>query len=505
MSYTCVWCRSEKEDIDVESTDKVVIKHAEKTIDIGSGQAVYIGSLGQAEKEVKSSWMVYTGSGLVWTMDWSPHDEEDEASFLAIGCHAPGDEAHDLHTTYSGTHAIQIWKFSDACIDPEKNDTNMAPTKVMNLVHDGGPTWALCWCPSRGAKTRERIGLLAAVLGDGSIRIWSIPRNNGEPVSCRVEPVAFLGKDHVDGSIPCTLDWLPHAPHDLLLVGYRDGCVSIIQMMDCMEENVRVIQYFPAEVLALTSVKWFPKQRDACSVNGLERHVFVTSGQEGVINIWDSRLEYSPRVTVRSNTAYTIQDMCWTTAPLGITMAMEDGTIRGYLMDAAAVKNQLPGGRPTLLIAYRGKLPGAMCTVDASVPSTFSGRACQTIAYAGEDGIVGIQGNPKYPYVSRKRKGLDIPLAGLWAEGDGQFKLLSSEELMLWEKQGGLFHGPAEDRKKALHKTHGKLTDISQAIYSLKWSHRPETCDEKTHGQWLAYGNVQGIVHCLWIPSYHST
>ncbi len=477
------------------------MESGDKTIEIPGGHVEHIGSLGASEKEIKSSWMIHSGCGMVWTMDWSPHDEEDKVSFLAVGCHPRGNGVHDLNATYSGTNVIQIWNFPDTCIHPENTkDPGTAPRIVMNLVHQGGPTWSLCWCPSPKARTRERMGLLAGVLGDGSICIWSIPTVFDEGTSCCLRPVAYLGKDHVDGSIPCTVDWLPHEPHDLLLIGYRDGCVSILKLVDDEHDNMQAIQYFPAEVLALKSAKWFPKQDDGCCVNGIERHVFVTSGYEGGINIWDSRFEYSPRVSVGSNTAFTVNDICWTSSPMGIIGAMEDGSIRAYLMDATAVKNQLSSGRPVSVIGYRGKLPGGMCALGSSVPSKLTRKGLQTIAYGGEDGVIGILGNPNYPYVSRKRKSIDIPLVGLWGKDDGRFKLVGTQQLQDWQPNGGLYHGASEDRKKVLKDTKGKLTNISQAIYSIAWSHRPTETD-KTHGQWLAYGNVHGIIHCLWVPS----
>lgn len=455
--------------------------------------------------------MINTGPEIAWTMDWCPDDEDMDSaeSFLAVGCHPRGHQTHEVTKTSGGSNAIQIWRFPDACIHGSVGKGGKkSPTLAMKLWHDGGPTWSLCWCPaSQGVRTRERMGLLAGVLGDGRICIWSIPSTDvGGTASTRekiktYQPVAYVGKGHVDGSIPCTVDWLPHAPYDLLLVGYRDGCVSIIKMFDRLEKNMEVIQYFPAEVLSLTSAKWFPKQADGCSVHGIERHMFVTSGHESGIHIWDSRFEYSPRVSVRSNTAFTIQDMCWTTRPLGIVVAMEDGTIREYLMDAGAIRNQIQSGKPTSLITFRGTLPGGMWSVDSSVSSILTNDTSQTIAYGGEDGVIGIVGNPNYPYVARKRKGKDIPLVGLWSEGDGMFRLLDNKELMAWQNQGGLYQGGSEDRKKILKETQGPLTDVSQTIYTVRWSRRRPTTTKKTHGQWLAYGNAHGLIHCLWIPS----
>lgn len=515
-TYLHCFYSNPRECDDLANKEAVLVEGPRGTLEVGACKAVCVGGLSHGQGSVEttlSSWILNTGLGVVWSMDWAPYDEENNVSFLAVGCHPQTQLTHNLNAIYSGRNAIQIWKFPDSCVHAaKKKNAAAAPRLAMNLLHDGGPTWCLSWCPTRvAAETGEKVGLLAAVLGDGRVCIWDVPLgiecdNTSGPSTFHVEPVASIGMKDVDGSIPCTVDWLPHSPHDLLLVGYRDGCVSIIRLLydvaksDGKEKLMEVVQYFPAEVLSLTSAKWFPMLGDACDVHGIERHTFVTSGHESAINVWDSRFEYSPRVSVRSNTPFTIQDMCWTTHPLGIMVGMEDGTLRGYLMDSVEIKRQIHSGRPTSLITYRGNLPGSMWSIEASVPSILTGKGCQTIAYGGEDGVIGILGNTSYPYVSKKRKEKDIPLVGLWSEGQGKFRLLSKNDLLAWQQQGGLYQGSLQDRKKVLKETRGVMTDVLQTIYSIKWSKRP-TRSEKVHGQWLAYGNACGIIHCLWIPS----
>lgn len=454
---------------------------------------------------VESSFVVNTGEGLAWTMDWSPVNERDGSSLLAVGCHPPGssDSLHELTELCTRKDAvIQIWKVSGA-----GRESDVEP--LVNLVHEGGVTWSVCWCPSRRS-FNGRLGLLAAVLGDGTVCIWDVPElsppgSDGQPhLTCRAKPVAEVGPCAVDGSIPCTVDWLPHAPHDMLLVGYRDGCVSIVQLTDCTEPGSRmdVKQYFPAEALTLTAARWFPAELHEGHEdvdNGAERRTFVTCGHESSINIWDTRAEFAPKLSVKTACAYSIQDIAFSKEPLGISVAMEDGTVRGLLLGAADISAQLKSGRPLSLLQFKGLLRGGLWAIDASVPSELSKPGQQSIAFAGEDGIVGVMGNASYPYVAKKRKDHDTPLLRLEVSGDSEstFKLSSGEKV----PPGTLYSG--SDPKKASDSTAPGLVkdaipNAAHTIYCLRWS---KPCGSAARGQWLAYGNASGIIHVVWVKA----
>ncbi|WPT13494.1 hypothetical protein PSENEW3_00001334 [Picochlorum sp. SENEW3] len=498
------------EDIDhhadgEEDTIKTVRVGPSSTVELEPLASVHGGMI-TCKKNKVPSYLMDCG-GMVWTMDWSPYDEE--MTCLAVGCHPRGQHVHEFGRAYHGEASIQVWRVKDESI----KNTRTAPEVEMAIMHEGGVTWSVCWCPAVESMVDGRIGLLAAVLGDGRVCVWDVPKNTriGEecaPSMYAVDPIAEVPAGHVDGSLPCTVDWLPHAPYDLLLVGYQDGCVSIIKIIDeqeggMKEVSMKVIQYFPSDVLPLSAALWFPscsntasRHRDAaCEGEGIERYAFATVGDESVLNIWDSRHEYHPRVSVKTGTSFTIQDMCWTCHPLGIMMALEDGTVRGFLMEPEAMKRQLKSGRPISLITWRGNLPGAMWAIDASEPSVLTSEKNETIAYAGEDGVVGIMHDSKYIYASKRRQDTPhMPLVGLWCEGKNSFCIKSTRDLMEWKPFGGLSSGRAGDRKEAMKQTMGEMTDIAQAILCLKFSKRPAGCSQ-AKGQWLAYGNAAGLVH----------
>ena len=456
---------------------------------------------GPKDCTVESSFVVNTGEGLVWTMDWSPVNDKADSSLLAVGCHPPGssDSLHELTELCTKKDAvIQVWNV--------KGSGEMATVEpLVNVLHGGGATWSVCWCPSPQA-AEGRLGLLAAVLGDGSVCIWEIPDLVGQDgkkaggLTCRAKPVAQLPPGHVNGSIPCTLDWLPQAPHDLLLVGYRDGCVSIVQLADGKSPNERMLvkQYFPAEVLTLTAARWFPAHpsgvKSADGGDGAsDRRMFVTCGHESVINVWDARLEYTPRLSVKTMCAYTIHDMAFTTSPLGIALALEDSSIRGMLMGADAIEPQLKSGKPLSMITFRGTLLGSLWAIDTGPPSNLSSESQQSVAYAGEDGIIGIMANASYPYLAKKRKAADKALLRLVVVGDSEskFKLSSGDKI----PPGTLYADKSKSSKERADKDN--IPNAAHTIYSLRWS--KESPSRQGQGRWLAYGNASGIVHVVWV------
>jgi len=225
----------------------------------------------------------------------------------------------------------------------------------------------------------------------------------------------------------------------------------------------------------------------------------ITYHVSNVRNTYCRRDEYSPRVNLRTITTLTILDMCWTHNPLGIMAAVEDGSIRGSLLDSLAIKSQIKSGRPINNILWRGTLPGAMWAVDATGPTSLSDdKTSDTIAYGGEDGVIGIM-TAGYQWVSKKRKGAHTPLIGIWVDGN-KAHIKSSTNLKRWSRNGGLFDGPALDRKSVMKNTNGELSDIRQTIHSIKWSGPPSaSVKAQAKGQWLAYGNEFGLIHCIWI------
>eukprot|EP01132_Coremiostelium_polycephalum_P003920 gene3920-4895_t len=127
----------------------------------------------------KTEFIFYCG-GYISAMDWCPIPETIEATgqsqYLAVATHRTILSTHFKRSIYRNKNIIQIWEF------PEMTTSSTKPPKLaFAIAHEGDTVWDLKWLPRGGfiqnKETGEniRLGILAAVLGDGSIKVWSIP------------------------------------------------------------------------------------------------------------------------------------------------------------------------------------------------------------------------------------------------------------------------------------------------------------------------------------------
>lgn len=171
----------------------------------------------------------------------------------------------------------------------------------------------------------RRLGLLAAALGDGSMRVWAVPHPQTvardqqqaggavHPVLLTVPPVAAITSAQLGGSMPCLVDWLPAAPHDLLLVGCWDGSVALLKLTPGQQPQppaasgsggasssgggmgsrgmfgLQLLSHFNADLLPLRALRWMPPAACRSATDMLHRHVFLTGGHEGTLRVWDIR------------------------------------------------------------------------------------------------------------------------------------------------------------------------------------------------------------------------
>ncbi len=93
-------------------------------------------------------------------------------------------------------------------------------------------------------------GLLAAVLGDGSLCVYPVPcpahlQHLGQaapsgsaapavdaPLALRLQPVASLAASALSGSLARCCDWHPVAPHAQIVVGCWDGTAAVCQLRE---------------------------------------------------------------------------------------------------------------------------------------------------------------------------------------------------------------------------------------------------------------------------------
>jgi len=498
---------------------------------------------------------MYTG-GSIWALEWCPHHAithppHSSASpspsktktlktrYIAIGCHPITAPRNPVGAIIKGPGIIQLWQVVVKSIhnDVDEEEDVPLPSFAYGINHNGGLVWDLSWCPvysnnnnnssnssNNNKETGLRLGLLAAALGDGGVRIWSVPIPEAVPTSIipdqhrivNLPVVASIHADHLDGSTPNLVDWLPHSPHDLLLVGCWDGSVAICRLEpgvagssgdkygdgdDDMEidgtpsnsgsgssrrtkraiygsepRGMKLLAKFSAECIPLRALKWAPPS--ACQGNdiaGVGRHCFLTAGHEGIVKIWDARNQYEPQYQQYMST-FTLMEAAWSNNPLGIVLGEESGFVKGIPLDpkTAIDANRKSSSRILKSTMYRGDGRGAVWSIDVH-------RLVHFAAYGGEDGEVGVM----EANFSANRKGREghVSVAGFKVES-GVLTMKTSEELK--GSRMVYFKGAKMQVRKGL-----PIPDVSQAIHKVRWSR------EKEEDSMLAFGGYAGVLRCV--------
>ena len=454
---------------------------------------------------------------------------------LAVGCHPTDFPLHQIGTAVAGPNCIQLWKLPHSTSASSKNTQfqEQLPELSLALAHKGGLTWSVRWCPSTEVVVHNpevgnlpRLGLLAAALGDGTVQVWPIPQLSSlqteeqgytaGPLVAAPPPVAVLSSRHLGGSVPCKVDWLPNRPYDLLLIACWDGTIAIaklelhtsttpsINAFDSTSEGalppgtigprptgMRLLSHFPADTQPLRAAWWLPAGLGAGSIDLAQRYLFLTAGHEGTIKIWDSRDEFSPQFSHQLTTA-SLLDATWATSPLGIMTAVEEGSIRGLLLDSASIREQLtPGGKPPMTFVWRGRNAGAQMAVSAHPKGSH-------VAYTGEDGVVGLA-RVELVWDNRKRKD-HVPLLAMRIDHERVrpvLRITAPSELESAESGNeGLYckKVPVE-RIDAVKWTGGMIPDAAQILHKLAWGPL-----EPSGAAWLAVGGAAGLIRCLKVP-----
>ncbi|KAI9280033.1 WD40-repeat-containing domain protein [Sporodiniella umbellata] len=142
-------------------------------ISLGSDQEVQLKSLEKhtiPDKKKKGSGAVHiinTG-GSIWALDFIPKTNSRPIQYLALGGYKSTTEQHILGDITKYPNSIQIWSF-------DGNDSNSEPRLDMCILHEFGIISDIQWCPKNHYVERKKLGILAVVLGDGSVYILMIP------------------------------------------------------------------------------------------------------------------------------------------------------------------------------------------------------------------------------------------------------------------------------------------------------------------------------------------
>lgn len=230
----------------------------------------------------------------VATTSWS--------SAIAVGVHNSEPPCHAHGTVVSGPGYIQVWKYSSG--DEARSADGLRCACL--IEHDGSVAQCVRWCPASSAQapdadTLPRLGLLAAVLGNGTVAIYSVPedvpkRADGTsdfPPTLALRPVAAITLDALGGQCPTVAAWHPEYPHARLLVGTVFGYVAVARL--AAEQNTAtaapalelLVKVF--DVSTVRCVAWAPPHAYPDGPAEDSRHLFCAGGGAGALALLDAR------------------------------------------------------------------------------------------------------------------------------------------------------------------------------------------------------------------------
>jgi hypothetical protein len=235
---------------------------------------------------------------------------------------------------YTGDHAIQIWDFGHPL---ETHAQYAQPCLALTIHHKGDLVWDMAWLPQGswdhfdadlgGSDAKDavlcRLGLLAVALGDGTVRVLSVPlpahaarlcASSREP--SHVAAVAQHGAESLVLSVDMddlacvtlalggrtsamVLCWSPHADRPpILAAGTVKGSIAMWDLGELQTPlrapsqgggGVTVLQpaYYGAghtEDYPIRAMAWNPH----------DPQQFVTAGQDGFLRMWDLRDPHEP-------------------------------------------------------------------------------------------------------------------------------------------------------------------------------------------------------------------
>ncbi|KAG1467115.1 hypothetical protein G6F46_000176 [Rhizopus delemar] len=132
----------------------------------------------------QNAFVINTG-GSIWAVDFVPRRDKENTQYLAIGGYKSTDEQHLLGDDSNYHSMIQIWRYDGS------RKVSTPPKLDMCILHEFGIITELKWCPLSSCDEEGKLGILAVIIGDGSVYILVIPHPN------RVRQQRGLKEDNV--------------------------------------------------------------------------------------------------------------------------------------------------------------------------------------------------------------------------------------------------------------------------------------------------------------------
>ncbi|KAL9936715.1 hypothetical protein V8E36_004783 [Tilletia maclaganii] len=252
---------------------------------------------GTGSGQTKEKVHVLNAGGTVYDLAWRPvpHVLAQGPEYLVISAADGVDVRTSLGSTCPrGTlGTLQVWALHPAATTPPgppdaadkgkgkqkapSEDTQQLPdSRValdMLIHHEYGTAFALEWCPnghdyrskgpSQPGQPARRLGLLAGVFHDGTVRVFAVPHpddvrlqsGQGPNDICRIKLDAALTLD-LYGAVPSCLTW---AGGEMLAAGCHNGHVAVWRTGDALRSGAETafpFHFAPVDDGYISSISW---------------------------------------------------------------------------------------------------------------------------------------------------------------------------------------------------------------------------------------------------------
>ncbi|QRV99561.1 WD domain, G-beta repeat protein [Ceratobasidium sp. AG-Ba] len=247
--------------------------------------------------------LLFHAGNPVWGLDWCPISEEfaaqhEYAQYLAVSTipaspppvpFQPPPAAPDQFTKST----IQIWRFGPKSVE----DRSPSVSCVFVICLDSQPARMVKWCPlptddACNEGELRKLGILAGLFGDGSVRIYAIPEPDkklvdSSPAYIRLtRPLVCLTLP--DARFTC-FDW---ANSEVMALGCSNGHIAVYNLKSAIQGALSDIPLLPTHYISthqsrVSCVAWV--RIPASSGINEDPTTLVTGGFDGFVYATDLR------------------------------------------------------------------------------------------------------------------------------------------------------------------------------------------------------------------------
>jgi len=380
------------------------------------------------------------GSGPIWALDITVQPQVSAESsiinaFVAVSHHSLSRPTlRPIGSVSSGRNILHFWHISTMSSGAGSVPTSVSTKYYLGVAHDCDTVLDVEWCPHVVPSTSQA-GILAAVMGDGVVRIYAVPTPSS--ISSRISPMNLthlipLACCATAGHPATCLRWSRQKP-GRLGVGTATGATMVFDIFSsiCSDRSLlnspielfsaetgfrakamsgsrlsSSLRIFANETFVSTTVLFQPPGNVA--VRGLSfspisspHGLLVCAHSDGAVRLWNDNDGRSPLVEY-SMSQRQLMSIDFVMSGTSVIVATENGEISELSLqswvvdDFVSIASQMP-----FMKTQSGPLTSRSPFIKVKTPSAWEVRSLWTpsslqvsgnclIAYALADGFVGL-------------------------------------------------------------------------------------------------------------------